>query len=274
MLFHDEISVVLRTHHRLNGVTPKIQAVKEAPSPTNITQLKAYLGLLSYYSRFLPNLSKVLFPLYRLLKKNTPWRWSDMEEKTFQQSKELLTSAELLVHFDPSKKLVLSCDASDYGIGAVLAHQYEDGQEKPIGFVSRTLTEAERRYSQLEKEGLSCMFGIKKFHSYLLGHPFTLYTDNLPLKSLFSEKRAIPVQAAGRIQMTLSNYQYEIVFRPTHKHSNADAFSRLPSSSTTEEESTPTELVLLLEAIEKMPITGEDIGHKRMQHYPEFSSRS
>ena len=174
----------------------------------------------------------------------------------------MLLSSNLLVHFDPSLELTLACDASPYGVGAVLAHRTADGVEKPIGFVSRTLTSAEKNYSQLEREGLACIFGLKKFHSYLFGHPFTIYTDNLPIKSLFSEKQAVPLHASGRIlrwALTLSNYEYKIEFRPTHKHSNADALSRLPISSTDVEETVPTELVLLVEAMEQLPITAESI---------------
>ena len=124
---------------------------------------------------------------YKLLRRNTHWRWAVSEEEAFIKSKTMLLSSNLLVHFDPSLELTLACDASPYGVGAVLAHRTADGVEKPIGFVSRTLTSAEKNYSQLEREGLACIFGLMKFHSYLFGHPFTIYTDNLPIKSLFSE---------------------------------------------------------------------------------------
>ena len=121
----------------LHPTQNKVDAILEARPPKNLTQLKAYLGLLTYYGRFLPNISKHLFSLYRLLWKNTQWRWSE-EESAFQESKKFLTSSNLLVHFDPSLPLILSCDASIYAIGAVLAHRMTDGSEKPIGYVSRT----------------------------------------------------------------------------------------------------------------------------------------
>ena len=121
------------------------------------------------------NLKYVLSPLYRLLRRLTTWTWSKTEEETFQNSMKLLMSSKLLVHFDPSLELILVCDASNYGIGAVLAHHLPDGLENPIGFSSHTLTESEKKYSQLEKEGLVCIFGIKNvsfisiwtFHYYL-----------------------------------------------------------------------------------------------------------
>ena len=167
----------------LHPTQDKVDTIQEAPSPKNLTQLKAYLGLLIYYRRFLPNISKHLFSLYRLLQKNTQWIWSKEEELTFQESKKLLTSSNLLVHFNPSLPLILSCDTSMYVIGAVLAHHMSVGSEKPIGYVSWTLTQAEKHYSQLKKEGWPALQ-----HSYLFGHRFLMYTDNLSLKSMFNEK--------------------------------------------------------------------------------------
>ena len=115
----------------------------------------------------------------------------------FEASKELLTSAPLLVHFNPELELTLACDASAYGIGAVLSHKMPDGSEKPIGFASRSLSETEKKYPQIEKEGLACVFGVKKFHPYLYGHHFNLITDHKPLLTLFNESRAVPPQASG-----------------------------------------------------------------------------
>ena len=143
----------------------KVLAIQQVPTPSNVTQLKSYLGLLSYYGKFLPNLSTLLAPLYKLLRKDVRWKWSSEQEQAFQASKELLTSSKLLVHFNPQLPLLLACDASAYGIGAVLAHQMPDGSEQPIGYVSRTLNSAECNYSQLEKEGLSCVYDIKRFYT-------------------------------------------------------------------------------------------------------------
>ena len=175
--------------HRIDGegvhpLPDKVNAIKKVPTPQKVRQLKSYLGLLSYYSKYLPDLSSVLAPLYQLLCKNTKWRWSEVESKAFEHSKNLLTSETLLVHWNPSLPLVLSCDASEVGIGAVLAHRYPDGSERPIAYTSRSLSKSEKNYAQLEKEGLSCVFGIKKFHMYLIGHHFKLYTDHKPLLAL------------------------------------------------------------------------------------------
>ena len=131
-----------------------------------------------------------------MLKRDVTWRWT-AEEKAFQASKDLLTSSQLLVHFDEKLPLTLACDASAYGVGAVLAHKLQDGSEKLIACASRTLTKAERNYSQLEKEGLARVFGVKRFHPYLLGHPFELVTDHKPLLALLGECKASSQQASA-----------------------------------------------------------------------------
>ena len=122
----------------LHPLPEKVEAIAKAPSPTNVTQLKSYLALLSYYSTFLPNLTYTLSPLYRSLRRNVKWKWTSKEELAFASSKKLLMSSRVLAHFDPKLPIVLSCDASSYGIGAVLAHKLPDGSERPIGYVSTT----------------------------------------------------------------------------------------------------------------------------------------
>ena len=185
----------------LHPVPDKVRAVQEAPEPRNVSELKSYIGLLSYYSKILPNLSTVLAPLYQLLRKDQPWMWKQPQVRAFKEPKNLLLSSQVLVHFDPNLEICLACDASDYGIGAVLSHRMSDGYEKPIGFVSHTLSEAEKKYSQIEKEALACVVGVQRFRSYLWGHHFILQTDHKPLLTLFNENKIIPQQAAGYLML-------------------------------------------------------------------------
>ena len=131
--------------------------------------------------RFLCSLSTTLAPLHVLLRKETTWQWEQYQNEAFMAAKNLLQSDSLLVHFDQEKPLILACDASPYCMAAVLSHQMEDGSERPIAFASRSLSPAERNYSQLDKEGLSLVFGFTKFHQYLHGMTFMLITDHLPL---------------------------------------------------------------------------------------------
>ena len=139
-----------------------------------------------------------------------------------------------------------------------------DGTERPIGFVSRTLSDAEKKYSQLEKEALSCVVGVTRFRSYLCGYHFELQTDHKPLLSLFNEKKAIPQQATNRIQRwawTLASYEYTISWRNTTQHANADALSRIPLLEVPSKTTTPPELVLMVEELQDAPITASQIAN-------------
>ena len=156
----------------------------------------------------------------------------------------------------------MACDTSNYSVGAVLSHKMTDGSERPIAYASCTLNSSERNYSQLEKEGLSCIFGIKRFHNYLFGRHFELVTDHKPLLGLLKEDRAISPQACSRIKqwsLFLSSYEYTLVFRNTTAHANADALSRLPLLEEPARTVTEPELVLLSEHLDDSPVTANDI---------------
>ena len=109
----------------IHPVKDKVQALLETRAPQNVTELKSYLGLLKYYNRFLPNLSTVLTPLHRLLQKATPWQWDEAEQQCFETTKTLITVADMLVYYNSDQPPILQCDASPYGVGAVLSHRME-----------------------------------------------------------------------------------------------------------------------------------------------------
>ena len=240
----------------------RIQAITEAPRPQNVTELKAYLGLLSYYGKFLQNLSTVLAPLHRLLRKGVKWNWSCEQERAFHQSKQLLVSAKVLAHFDPQQESVVTCDASSYGLGAVLAQRGKDGKEHPVAFASRTLMKTERNYAQVEREALAVIFGLQRFRQYLFGRDFVLVSDHKPLVGLLGENTPLPPMASARIHrwaMILSGYSYKLQYKPGRDKGNADACSRLPLQlpSTTEEEQPET--IQFLQQLESSPVLARDV---------------
>ena len=147
----------------------KIAAIKGAPSLKNVAELRSYLGLLNYYGNFIPSLSTLLQPLHELLQKEVKWAWTEECEKAFVRSKSELVADKVLVPYDEKRKLILMCDASPYDVRAVISHVMDDGEERPLAFALRTLTKSKRNYSQIEKEGLGIVFGVRKFHNYLYG---------------------------------------------------------------------------------------------------------
>ena len=209
----------------------KIEAITKVPVPQNVKQLQSFLGLVNYYTKFIPNMSSIRQPLNRLLGKGLEWSWESSCQRAFTRLKTKLTTADILVHYDLQKPVVLATDASSWGLGAVLSQVYPDGEKRPIAFASRSLSTAEKNYSQIEKEALSVIFGIQKFHEYLYGWRFTLITDHQPLTTILGPKTGIPVLTASRLQkwaIKLSAYQYDIKYRSTTRNGNADSLSRLP----------------------------------------------
>ena len=235
----------------------KVAAVQEAPIPRNQTELRSFLGLLHYYGKFIPNLASQLYPLNELLKKGKSWKWTSQCDKAFKQAKSQLTSMSVLAHYDPSLPLQLAGDASAYGIGAVISHILPDGSERPISYASRTLTTSERNYAQLEKEALSLVYGVQKFHAYLYGRPFILFTDHKPLTTILAPSKSVPPLAAACLQrwaLLLSSYDYRIVFRPTKAHANADGLSHLPVPYSSNEPYLPDPKLFNIQQIETLPL--------------------
>ena len=240
----------------------KVQAVVDAPAPKDLSELRSFLGMVNYYGKFLPDLSTTLAPLYLLLRQTTPWTWGQEQKEAFKAVKDQLRSGQVLTHFDDQLPLVLACDASPYGVGAVLSHRMPNGCKRPVGFASRTLSPAEKNYSHLDKEALAIVFGVKKYHQYLFGRRFEIKTNHKPLTHIFKESKATPTMAAGRIQrwaLTLGAYDYTIQYREGKQHANADALSRLPLPATDQETPRPADVVHLMEHLDETPVTAAQI---------------
>ena len=162
-----------------------------------MSHLRAFLGLVNYYGRFIKNLASKLQPLYRLLEANSIWKWSSECDAAFQGIKKSITSEQVLTHYDPEKPVKLATDASPYGLGAVLSHVFEDDSERPIAFASGSLNHAEKNFSQIDTEALGLVWGVKKFYPYLYGRHFTLVTDHQPLVSIFHPEKGISATTAA-----------------------------------------------------------------------------
>jgi hypothetical protein len=157
----------------------------------------------------------------------------------------------------------LAVDASPVGVGAVLSHKMPDGSEKPIQYASKTLNNTQQKYAQIDREAYAIIFGIKKFHQYLYGRKFDLITDNKPVSQIFSPQKSLPLLTLSRMQhyaIFLQDYNYNIIYRSTNLHSNADAMSRLPIKA--EDDSVMDEIDFMkINLIEMMPITVEELGN-------------
>ncbi|XP_062542038.1 uncharacterized protein K02A2.6-like [Armigeres subalbatus] len=215
------------------GIHPdpeKVKTIATIPPPTNISELRSYLGAVNFYGRFVRNLQALRHPMDQLLKKETKWRWTPECQRAFDQFKTILQSNLLLTHYDPKLPIIVAADASSSGIGAVIFHQFPDGAMKAIQHASRTLAPAECNYGQPEKEALALVYAVTKFHKYLLGRHFTLLTDHKPLLSIFGSKKGIPLHTANRLQrwaLTMMNYDFEIKHVSTNDFGCADVLSRL-----------------------------------------------
>ena len=241
----------------LRPMREKVEAITKALRPENVKELRSFLGLVGYYRQFIANMSTLTKPLNALLEQGRKWLWTAECERAFDALKNALTSDHVLTHYDPDLPLKMDCDASSVELGAVISHVGPNGRERPIAYASRTLSASERNYSQIEKEALAIVFGIKKFHQYLYGRRFTLVTDHQPLTTIFGPKKALPTLAAARIQrwaLLLSAYNYEVKYRSTMEHTNADALSRLPmkAQESRREDSTTT---LNIRQIEILPVS-------------------
>ena len=203
----------------------KIENVKNWPVPTNVTELRSFLGLCSYYRRYILNFSAVAKCLHKLTEKGANFIWTSECQDAFTQLKEKLTTAPVLAHPDFSKPFLLDTDASKESIGAVLS-QVVDGYERVIAYGSRTPTKPERRYCVTRKELLAVVHFVKHFRHFLYERKFTVRTDHSSLRWLMNFKDA-EGQLARWLEV-LNTYDMDIKHRPGERHTNADALSLVP----------------------------------------------
>lgn len=208
------------------GVKPdprKIQAVKDYPQPSNAKDIRAYLGLIGYYRKFIPHFAEIAKPLTQLTKKDVKFHWDEQCTAAFNELNSLLIKDPILVFPDFSLPFVLATDASGVALGAVLS-QVVNGAEHPVAYASRQLNSAERAYSTTERELLALLWATKYFRCYLYGRKFTAVTDHIALKWMLSLKD--PSSRLMRWNLRLAEFDYVVIHKSGKANTNADSLSR------------------------------------------------
>lgn len=186
----------------------KVKAVLDMPKPSNVEDVRRLCGFVNYLSKFLPCLSQTLEPIRQLTRVGVEWSWSKKHDKAFQAVKKLVTEAPILAFYDPKEELTIQCDASKNGLGAVLM---QNG--KPIAYTSRSMTETETRYSQIEKETLAIVFALDKFHQYAFGRHVNIESDHKPLEAIMNKPLS---SAPRRLQGMMLRFHSSVQERQGH----------------------------------------------------------
>lgn len=216
-----------------SGVSPdpaKVNAIQQIKRPSNVKELQSFLGLVTYLGPYIPKLSELTAPLRVLLQKDSAFQWHTEQEIAFETIKEQICKSTTLSYFQPSKPTVIQVDASQNSLGAALV---QDG--RPIAFASKSLTPTEKRYANIERELLACVFGAERFHTYLYGSKFTIESDHRPLDMISKKPLTAAPPRLQRMLLRLQKYDYEIVYRPGREMILPDSISRLQKHETDKE---------------------------------------
>ncbi|PIK53283.1 hypothetical protein BSL78_09811 [Apostichopus japonicus] len=212
------------------GLSPNpdlVRAINEAPTPTNRDQVKSFLGLVGYYSKFIRHFAKRVQHIRNTMVADA-FEWTKEAQVAFQAVKHEIINSTALALFDPDRETIVTTDASGYGVGSVMT-QIQGGQEVTVCFASRKLTAAEQKYSVGEREALACVWAIEKWHTYLWGRPFVLRPYHRALTTLLATSGTghRPMRIA-RWATRLCHYNYTVEYKPGIENKVADALSRLP----------------------------------------------
>ena len=215
-----------------DGIKPdplKVQAIKQMKEPGNITELRRYLGMVNQLRKFSPQMSDIMKPMNDLLSTKNDWTWGQCQSEAFNKIKEELCSSQVLTPYEVDRETLVSADASYYGLGAVIRQKSAEGMWKPIAYISRSLTETEQRYAQIEKEALAFTWACERFEDYLIGKKFKIETDHKPLVPLFSTKELseLPIRIQ-RFRMCMMQFHFTIIHVPGKNLVMADALSKAP----------------------------------------------
>ena len=189
--------------------------------PTDMEGVQRLNGFVNYLSKFLPQLADVMEPLRRLTRKDTEWTWSEEQDKAFNEVKRLVSQAPVLSYYQPDQPLSIQCDASQKGLGAALI---QDG--RPVAYASRSLSDTEQRYAQIEKEMLAIVFALEKFNQYTFGRHVRVSSNHKPLESILSRPLAVAPRRLQGMMMRLQKYTFEVTYEHGKNMHLADTLSR------------------------------------------------
>ncbi len=210
-------------YQQLRADPDKVAAIQAFKAPESKDDLQRLLGMINYLAKFCQNLSVITSPLRDLLKRDVEWTWDQSHMQIFETIKKTIADVPVLRLFNPSEPVMLSVDASPYGVGAVLL---QAGQ--PIEFASRTLTETQRRYAQIEKELLAVQFGLQHFHHYVYGQRVQVETDHKPLLGLVDKPIGLCTPRIQRMRLQMQPYDFCLSYKPGKEMYLADTLSRAP----------------------------------------------
>jgi hypothetical protein len=209
------------------GILPdntKINAIKLMLPPVDLKGLRRFLGLTSYYRKFIQNFSKIAEPLNKLLKKSSVYHWDTKCDEAFDKLKEKLVTAPILAYPDYTKEMIIYTDASNIGLGAILSQEIPDKGEQVIMYASRTLNAAEKNYATTELECLAIIWAVEQFRPYIYGRPFKVVTDHSALRWIM--KNPTNNAKLTRWALKLQDLDMTVLFRQGKQHNNVDALSR------------------------------------------------
>lgn len=241
--------------HGIRTDPEKVSAVSNWPAPTTVRRVRQFLGMASWYRRFVGNFSTIATPLTRLTCKGSKWTWGPDEENAFHQLKQALVSAPVLACPDFTRRFTLQTDASSFGLGAVLTQQHPDG-ERVVAYASRTLNGAEKNYSATELECLAVVWGIRKMRGYLEGYAFTVLTDHQSLRWL--QRIEEPSGRLGRWIFELQQFDFDVQYRRGSQNTVADALSRQPEVCSTQSAPRCTWYRRIMAGIRERPVDFPD----------------
>ena len=200
-----------------NADPDKVKAIKDAERPRNVKELRSFLGLCTYVSRYIENFSEKTATLRTLLKANQKFIWTEEHEIAFINLKNEMSSEKVLAFYDPSKPVKLVTDASGHALGGVLLQEESPGDYRPIHYISRSLKPAEMNYSPIEKEALALVWGIEKLHLYLYAKHFEVISDHKPLQYIFAPRAKLNSRIA-RWQIQLQAYDFNVTYEEGSKN--------------------------------------------------------